>query len=512
MAGLYDNNSRIARNSIYMTVRMVIVLGITLYTTRAVLQALGVEDFGIYNVVCGFVAMFVFLNTAMTNGIQRFYNFHLGRDGETGITSVYNAALRIQIIVALIVVVLTETVGLWYLNNKMVIPVNRLFAAQWIFQFSIVSFIAVILQAPYSAAIMAHERFDYYAIVGVLDAVLKLLIALVIPYLAWDRLILYGLLLLGVSILNFFLYFVYSKRHFDGLIFKRKTSRELFAPLLSFSGWNIFGALAGMFKEHGINLVLNLFFGPVVNAARGIASQVNGGVQSFVSNISISVRPQVVQSYAQGKLNRTMRLTYSISKLSCEIMYLLGYPICLEINYVLRLWLGNDIPDHTATFVIIILLTKIINNLNTAVSGVVHASGKMALYQISGGFFALLTIPASYFLLKMGLEPESVLWGCLVITSIAQIAALLILRGIVHFSLWDYVRKVIIPFVFVVLSSFWFPLIPKYFMSEGFVRFCSVTLASTFSSALFIYFIGMDKDEKTMIRSFIRKLVSKNNK
>ena len=199
-----DNNSRIAKNSVFMTIRMVIVLAITLYTTRAVLSALGVEDFGVYNVVCGFVTMFVFLNTAMTNGIQRFYNFYLGKEGEEGIKDVFNTAIRIQVIVAIILVLLTETIGLWYLNNKMVIPHDRFIAAHWIFQLSIVSFVAVILQAPYSAAIMSHERMDFYAFVGVLDAVLKLVIALILPFMNGDKLIWYGLLMLFISILNFF--------------------------------------------------------------------------------------------------------------------------------------------------------------------------------------------------------------------------------------------------------------------------------------------------------------------
>ena len=370
-------NQRIAKNSIYLSIRMVIVLCITLYTTREVLAVLGVEDYGIYNVVCGFVSMFAFLNTSMSNGIQRFFNYEYGKNGEEGANQVFWTALVIQAILALVIILLTETIGMWYLYHKMVIPAERMLAAQWIFQFSILSFLFLIMQAPFTAVVMAHEHMNFYALVSVLDALLKLGIVFLIPVLKGDQLILYGILMALISLVNFGLYYVYTKTNFAEIELPRILDKQMFRPMLSFSGWNLFGSFSNMMKEQGINLIMNLFFGPIVNAARGIASQVNSGLQSFVSNLSIAIRPQIVQSFAIGDTTRTIRLMFSMSKLSCCFLYMIALPVIIEIDYILKLWLGNNVPAHTAMFVIIIVLTSFLNNLNAAVSAVIHASGKM---------------------------------------------------------------------------------------------------------------------------------------
>lgn len=512
MADNSSNNKRIAKNSIFMAIRMVFVLGITLYTTRVILNILGVEDYGVYNVVCGFVSMFAFLNTSMSNGIQRFYNFELAKNGKEGANKVYNTAILIQLILALVIILLTESFGIWYLHNKMVIPAGRIFAAKLIFQFSILSFLFVVLQAPYTAAVMAHERMDFYAIISVLDALLKLLIVFLIPAFHGDQLIVYGILFALISVADFVLYYIYCKHNFPEIKFKRYFEKTLFLSMLGFSGWNIFGSLSGVMKEQGINLVLNLFFGPVVNAARGVAGQINGGLQSFVSNITTPVRPQVVQSYARGDYSRTMNLTYSVSKLSCCFLYLCALPVILEINYILHLWLGENIPEHTNTFVVIVILTSFINNLNGAVSGVIHASGKMKTYQIVTSLLSMLCIPAAYFGLKKGLSPEFSLLMVLLWTSLAQVAALYILKSIVAYSLTDYVRKVILPIILLILVTFWPSLIMQSFMKEGILRLLAVGSVSVIVVALGIYFIALNESEKNLINSFLAKLITKGSK
>lgn len=501
-----SNNRRIAKNSIYMAIRMVFVLAITLYTTRVILDMLGVEDYGVYNVVCGFVSMFAFLNTSMSNGIQRFFNFELGKNGEEGANKVYNTALHIQFFLAVIIIVLTESFGIWYLHNKMVIPSDRLFAAEWIFQFSILSFLFIIMQAPYTAAVMAHERMDFYAIVSVLDAILKFAIVFAIPLFPGDKLIVYGVLYTFISVLNFILYFIYCKRNFAEIRIKRFFEKNLFRSMLGFSGWNIFGSLSGVMKEQGINLVLNLFFGPVVNAARGVAAQINGGLQSFVSNITTPVRPQVVQSYARGDYGRTMNLTYSVSKLSCCFLYLCSLPVVLEIDYILKIWLGNNIPEHTNTFVIIIILTSFVNNLNAAVSGVIHASGKMMTYQLVTSLVSILCVPASYIGLKNGLPSEFALLMVFVWTALAQAAALLILKGIVDYSIKDYFGKVLMPIVLLILASFWPSLLLRMVMEEGVLRLLVVAGSSVLVVAIGAYFIAFNKTEKELINTLLIKI------
>lgn len=501
------NNKRIAKNTILLSIRMVFVLFLGLYTTRVTLNALGVDDFGIYNVVGGFVSMFVFLNTSMSNGIQRFFNFELGRDDIDGARKVYVTSLIIQLLLLVAILLLTETLGLWYLHNKMVIPAERFGAAQWVFQFSVLSFVLVIMQVPYNAAIMAHERMNFYAFIGILDAILKLLIVLLIPYASFDLLILYAALIAAVSLLNFILAFTYAKINFEEISIKPLFEKGLFKLMLSFSGWNVFGTFSNMMREQGLNMILNLFFGPVVNAARGVAFQVTGGLQGFVANISTAIRPQIVQSYAQGNYKRTINLMHSLSKASICFLYIVAYPIVLEIDYVLNLWLGGNVPENTSTFVVIVVLIAFLNNMNAAVSAVVHASGQMKKYQLVGSLITLSSIPFAYYSLFLGGNPELVFWVSFFFTIFMQIASLFILKGIIDFSLLKYARQVLIPFFLLISFSFVFPLIPYYFMEEGIMRFLMVVVVGVLASSLVFYLVGLNTSEKDIVNSFISKFL-----
>lgn len=508
MADNTINNKRIARNSIYMAIRMVFVLGLTLYTTRVILRILGVEDYGIYNVVCGFVSMFAFLNTSMSNGIQRFYNFEYGKNGIAGATKVYNTAIIIQIFLSIIIVILAESFGLWYLYNKMVIPIERFSAALIIFQCSIFSFVFIIIQAPYTAAVMAHECMDFYAIISVFDAVIKLGIVLILPFLNFDKLIIYGVLYSSISVINFLIYYFFCKRKFPEIKFIRSFDKSMFSSMLGFSGWNIFGSLSGVMKEQGINLVLNFFFGPTVNAARGVANQVNSGLQSFVTNLTVPVRPQVIQSYAKGDIERTLRLTYSVSKLSCCCLLLVALPILVEIEYVLKIWLGDNIPEKSAYFIIIVTATSFFSNLNAAISGVVHASGKMKWYQIVGGSIGILSVPLAYIVLKSGGEPSSALWVVFIMMGLTQIVSLIILKTIISFSIKEYLRQVIFPILIVILSSLWLPLVLHNFISIGFIRFIVVCTTSILLTLINIFFIGLNKSEKNIVKQLLSKKIN----
>lgn len=501
-----NDNKRIARNTIFMAIRMVIVLAINLYATRLILLAVGVVDYGIYTVVCGVVAMFGFLNSAMSNGIQRFYNFEMGKVGDAGITRVYNASLRIQFIVAFIVFVATEIVGVWYLNNKMVLPPERLSAAFWVMQYSIFSLVIIIIQVPYVSYIIAREKLDFYAMMSVGNAVLTLLATILLSYIDFDRLIAYGFFLFVIHILFFLAYLLYSKRISVNLVFERKTDYALFKEMVQFSGWNLLGTFAGVGKEQGTDVILNFFFGPIVNAARGVANQVNGGLQSLVSNLSISVRPQVTKSYAEGNIDRTMNLTYSISKVSCIILYMFSLPIILEIDFILRIWLGDNIPEHTQNFVLIIVATSFLNNLNSAISGVVHSSGKMKTYQIVGSLLTLSSIPAIYIVLKLGGSAEMALWVIFASMIIVQIGALLVLKTIVDYSIMNYLRYVILPFLLIVVLSIAPPLFVLNLMEEGVKRFVILTSISFIATGMATYYVALNKTEKEICMSFLAKL------
>lgn len=504
-----QDNKRIAKNSVFLSIRMVLVLILMLYTTRAVLQMLGVEDYGVYNVVCGFVSMFAFLNTSMSNSVQRFYNYEYGKNGAVGASRVYCTSLLIQLLLAIIVIVLTESLGLWYLTHKMVIPDDRMVAAEWIFQFSVLSFLFVIMQAPYTAAVMAHERMDFYAFVSVLDAVLRLGVVFLIPYLTGDKLILYGIFIAMIGLLNFLQYYIYCRRKFAEMRIRNVRERHLFSSMLGFSGWNLFGSLSAVMQTQGINLVINFHFGPVVNAAQGVASQINSGLHSFVANITMPVRPQVVQSYARGDIERTMKLTYSISKLSCCFLMMMGIPISLEIDYVLHLWLGNNVPDHANIFTIIILLTSLTSNLNAAISSVVHATGRMKHYQLWGSLVKISSVPISFLLLTYWHMPELALLTVMVCCSLGHFVCLCVAKHLVPLSLYDYLKNVVLPIILVLLISllmtFWVPL-SMHTSASRFLITVFIGIASVITS---LYYVALNKSEKELFCQLAKSVISK---
>ena len=509
MSDIKQSNKRIAKNSIFLTVRMMIVLLISLYTTRLVLRALGVEDYGVYNVVCGFVSMFTFLNLSMSNGIQRFYNYELGKNGEKGANKVYVTSLIIQAILSLAVISLVESLGLWYLHNKMVVPVNRLFAAEWIFQFSVISFLFIILQAPFSAAVMAHERMGFYSIISVLDVLLKLGIALLIPFLSGDKLIWYGALMLLINVINFLLYSIYGKTHFSEIKFTRVFEKPLFRSMLGFSGWNLFGSFSGVMQEQGINLVLNFFFGPIVNAARGVATQVNAGLEGFVTNITMPVRPQVVQSYACGNDKRMMNLTFSVSKLSCCFLMMMAIPVSVEIHYILRIWLGDNVPDHAAAFTVIILFSSLISNLNAATSNVVHATGDMKNYQFWGSIIKICSVPIAFAVLRWYPRPELALLIVFVCRLTGHIVGLYIVRSLVGLSLKQYVVKVVVPILVVIAITFCVSLPIHFSLGEGFLRLVLVSFSGVVATGTSLFFLALDTNEKRLVFQLADGLISK---
>lgn len=498
-----NKNKTLAKNAIFLSIRMVFIMIVSLYSSRVFLNALGIEDFGINNVVCGFVAMFGFFNTSLANAIQRFYNSEMSVSGKKGVVSVYNTSLLIQLLIAILVVILLETVGIWYVNNKMVIPDDRVNVAMWIYQFSVISSVLVIMQTPYSAAIMAYEKMNYYAIVGIVDVLLKLALALVIPYTTCDHLLFYGAMMLIITILTFVMYAVYAKVRFKTLKLNWAVSSDMLKHMLSFSGWNFLGTFACMIREQGLNMVLNLFFGPIVNAARGIAYQVSSALQGFVSNISIAARPQIVSSYAEGNKDRAIRLMYSMSKSSFFLLYIMAVPVCLEIDYILHLWLGNVVPEHTANFVILVILTNFMNNLNTPISNVVFATGKIRNYEITFGVINVLIIPVAYMALKMGCPPEAAFASYFVMSVFVQVGCLYVLKKIITISLKEYACKLCIPIFTFALLTLPFPYIVYTIMSSGFIRLVCVTIVTILCALPISYCIALDKSEKAFIKNLI---------
>ncbi len=496
-------NKRIAKNTLFLYGRMLFVLFVSIYTTRVVLNTLGVEDYGVYNVVCGFVAMFGFLNTSLSNGIQRFYNYEYGKGGLNSVTKVFQTALLIQVVLAIVLAILVESIGIWYINTKMVIPDGRIIAANWIFQFSVLSLLFLILQIPYSAAILAHEKMDYYAIVSVLDAILKLLIVVALPYLTGDKLVIYGILQVIVSIINFTLYYWYSKKNFCELKIQRVFHKDLFLSIFRFSGWNVFATFAWMTQGQGVNMVINLFFGTVVNAARGVSGQIQSAIQGFCENLVIAFRPQLVQSYAQGNYKRTERMMYSMSKVMFILFLIMSLPVCFEINYILKLWLGEAVPEYTAGFTILTLVSMFPRNFTMAFAQVVHATGKLGAFQITTAIIVLLTLPCSYITLAIGCDVMSVYWVNLAMCIILYVASICALKVSFPIRVFDYAKKVLLPCVLMAICAITTAWLPYHLMDSSFLRVIIVTVSGGIAVLLSSFLFVLDKEERNLLVGFI---------
>lgn len=502
-----SNNKRIAKNTMFLYIRMAFVMLVTLYTVRVVLNTLGVIDYGIYNVVCGFVAMFGVLNTTLSSGINRFYNYELGKKEEGSIQTVYNSAIRIQGLLAIIVFIAVECIGIWYVNNKMVIPVERLRVANWIFQFSVVSIICLIIQIPYSGAIAAFEKMDYLALVGIIEACLKLGIVYLIKIVNFDKLLLFGFLMMLISIIAFLLYFVYAKTHFKVLKFQRKYDKYMIKPLLSFSSWMLLDPLAYTIKGQGSNMALNYFRGPVMNAAYGLSNQVAQALESFSANISTAFKPQIIQSYSAGDYVRTKRLFFSMSKAMYILKLLLCVPIVLETSYLLHIWLGDDFPEIAIRFSQLLVISGLINSFAHPITVLVASKGNIKNYMIITSIIVSLVFPISIIFLAFGLAPDCVYW-VMIFSAIANlIAAIIILcQELPFIRIWEYCKIVILPCAFHTVLLL-IPLIILYCcMATSFWRVAAIVICSCVSSLLFSYLIVLDKYEKEMLKMLFKKI------
>lgn len=482
--------------------RMFFIMVISLYTSRVVLSTLGVIDFGIYNAVGGVVTMMGVLSGAMSVATQRYLTFELGRGDRVRLKQVFSMCLSIFILLSFILILLSESVGLWLVNYKMVIPVERIEAANWILQYSILSSVATVLMIPYNAAIIAHERMNIYAYVGILDAVLKLIIVYLLLWLPSDKLSAYGFLMFFIHAVVACSYIIYGLSHFPETRYKFYWEKSLFWSLITYSGWNLFGSLSGVAKGQGLNILLNLFFNPSVNAARGIAYQINSAVTQFFTNFYTAVRPQITKYYAQKNLDEMYKLIFRSSKLSFYLIMLVSVPLIIETPYIVNLWLGQ-LPEYVVPFTRIIIAISAIDAMSTPLMTAAHATGRIALYQFTVGMLNILILPISYLFLTKGCSPVSVFYVSLTISFISLFIRIWIVRRLMEFPVYDYILKVVINSLFVSLISFVLPLIVYMRVDETFFSVCCVSALSVFSCITSIYFLGVSADE----RNFIMRLV-----
>lgn len=499
-----ENTKRIAKNTLMLYGRMLFSMLVSLYTSRVVLQALGVEDYGIYNVVGGVVAMFSIVSNSLSSSVSRFLTFELGKGDTDGLKRVFSTSLSIQLVLAGIIVVLAETIGLWFLNTHMTIPANRLYAANWVFHASVLTFVINLLSVPFSASIVSHERMSAFAYIGILDVVLRLLIVLFIAYsgLGFDRLIIYALLLVGVVCIMQAIYWRYCTRHFEECRLKLSFDVDYWKEMSSFAGWNFIGCTAGLLKDQGVNILLNLFLGPIINAARGIANTVNNVLSSFAGNFMTALNPQITKSYAAGDYSYMFSLVERGSRFSYYILLLFALPMLFEADFVLTLWL-NHYPSHTVNFVRLILLVTMCDILSNTLINLQNATGKIRNYQLAVGGMLLMNFPLSYICLKIGFQPESTLIVALIVAVACLFLRLLFLRKMVGLSIRRYLHKVCGNVMCVTLAAAVLPTLLYLQMADGVLRFLLMCMLTALCSATAIYFIGCSRNERDFIKSRI---------
>ena len=508
MSQTSQNNKRIAKNTLLLYVRMLFMMAVNLYTSRVVLNALGVEDFGIYNVVGGVVAMFSVISGSLSAAISRFITYELGKGNNDRLNKIFSASVTIQLLLSLIIVILVESIGVWFLNVKMSIPTDRMLAANWVLQFSIATFVINLVSVPYNAAIIAHERMSAFAYISILEALGKLAIAYLIVVSPMDRLIFYALLMCSVAVIVRAVYGYYCKRHFAECTYHFHWDREILKKMFGFAGWNFIGASSAVLRDQGGNIIINLFAGPAVNAARGIAGQVNNAVTGFVSNFMTALNPQITKSYASGDREYMMTLIYQGARLSFYMLLLLSLPILANTHYILSLWL-KTVPEHSVLFVQLTLIFAMSESISNPLVTAMLATGNIRNYQIVVGGLQMMNLPVSYVLLRMGYIPETVLIVAICISQCCLAARLYMLRGMIGLSSKTYLKKVYLNIVVVTAVAAAIPFAISTNMRASFLSFVTVSAIALCSSALSIFYVGCNKREREFVISKARKAIHK---
>lgn len=492
------NNKRIAKNTMLLYVRMLFIMVVQLFTSRVVLNTLGVVDYGLYNVVGGIVTMFAFLNGAMVTSTQRYITFEMGKANMQRLKEVFTTCVQIHLIISLIIIILGETVGLWFVYEKMIIPEERFTAAMWVYQLSILTMCIQVMSVPYNSDIVAHERMGVFAAISVIEVLLKLAVVYMLVIGDFDKLILYAILIALIQLLVRFVYTWYCNKQFQESRLINVFDKSLIKEILTFMGWNIWGNLAATLFSTGLNLLLNIFFGPAVNAARAIAVQVETVVANFSTNFLMAVNPQITKFYAQNNLQEMHKLIFRASKFTFFLLLALSLPVMLEADMLLKAWL-KIVPDYTVIFLRLLLCIIIVDSVARPLMTAAAATGDVKLYQSLIGGILLSIVPIAYVVLKLGGSPESVYLVHLVICIIAFITRLWVIRPMINLSVRNYFSYVIVRCVLVLLVSFITSVAFKYILPISIfstIAVCFMSILITMSSS---YLFGLTQSERQFI-------------
>lgn len=502
---MVTSNKRIAKNTILLYFRMLVVMVVALFTSRVILKTLGASDFGVYNIVGGIVTMMSFLNSSLAGASSRFLTYALGNGDRKTINDTFSASLNLHIILALIVVLIGEPLGVWFISQVLTIPSDRLTAAFWILQFSLITTFVSFTQVPYSATLIAHENMGVYAYVGLYEAVSKLLIAYSITISPMDKLIFYALLLAINSCGIQLFYRFYTRKKYEECKFRIIKDKFLYKRLLSYSGWDMLGNIAVMCQGQGINTILNMFFGPIVNAARAVTVQIQLAIMGFIRNFLTAVKPQIVKCCAKKEYGEMYNLMFYSTKFSYLLMLMLSMPVIFEISTILDIWLGDSKPEYTEMFVVIVLITELIQTLDYSQLAVFHAIGRIKTGNIIGGGLMIITLPISYVGLKyMHLEPYWVFIIILVFNSLNCLTDLLLIHHYVPFSLRKLFLIVYMPCILITIIGVFVALLINYSMEKSIIRLVLSTISIEFVLLTSILLIALNRQEKLKIISIVK--------
>ncbi len=505
-----SSNKRIARNTLFLYIRMLLTMAVSLYTSRVVLNVIGIEDYGVYTVVGGVVSLFSFFNSAMSSATQRFLAFDIGKNDYVNLKKTFNATLNIHIGIGLFITLLAETIGLWFVNNKLNVPVERMDAIYWVYQFSILTFLVGVVQVPYNALIIARERMSIYAVMSIVEVILKLLIVYLLLVFDADKLKLYAVLvfLVAFSIASF--YRMYCHRHFGESKYQFHYDREMYKTLISYSGWNLFGNLAAVAKGQGTNIVLNLFFGPLINAAYGITMQVQGAVTVFVKNFQLAFNPQIIKTYAAGNKDKSLQLIFQSARFSFFLMLIIILPVIFSIEDILYLWLKN-VPEYTSLFVVLCLINVLIDSISGPLMVGAQATGNIKWYQIVIGTLLLLNLPISYLFLEYNGKAEQVFLVSIIISLVAFIFRIFFLKRLIGLSIFDFIEKVVFKIIVVLI-----PVISFYCYYGKYLIFDQSWSNLLFNVSVYILLIflsilllGINRNERGLLRNVYNKIIKK---
>lgn len=501
-----SSKQRLVKNTIVLYIRTLITMVISLFTSRVILRNLGVEDYGVYNVVGGFVSMFAIISSSLTGTVQRYLTYEIGKKESSNPQKIFGISMNIHIALSAVIVLLLETFGLWFLNTKLNINADRLFAANCVFQFSIIAFVINLLSTPYNALIIAHEKMKAFAYISLLDAILKLLVAYIITITLFDRLIIYAFLLLLISILIRFIYSIYCKKHFPEARYCYFTDKTLYKEIFSFTSMNFIGAASDILCNQGVNLILNMFFGVSVNAARAIAFSVQSAVTKFVGDFTTALKPQIIKEYASGNIKRALDLSYMGSKFSFFLMLLFSLPLSMRAPYLINIWLGME-PEYTSDFVVLTLITSSVMALSYSITTIILANGNLKVFTFWIGGIRIAMLPFIVLFLTLGATPQQVYYIVILFEIFAFFARLIVVQKLLQFNiLFDYIKSVLLRLLIVSGLCIVPSVLLNSFFDNNFKGLILETFFSVSISLLVIYFVGLTHSERNVIK---RRLLTK---